>query len=60
VKISDGIPIAFKNGDKAFEIISEAPEAVNIPTPTIKAHNVGSRLIADKAPSLAPFKKEEK
>lgn len=33
------------------------PDPVNILTPTIKAHIVGSSLTALVAPSVAPFKK---
>lgn len=56
-KISLGIPIKSKAGDKKSLIILHAPEAVNILTATIRAHIVGKRETADFIPFLAPVKK---
>lgn len=58
--ISEGIPIAERNGASSRTRVFVAPEVNSILTPIIKAHIVGSRLKADLAPSFAPFKKKEK
>lgn len=55
--ISLGTPILSKNGDNKWVIRSLMPDPVNMLTPTIKAHIVGSSFIALVAPSVAPFKK---
>lgn len=59
-KISLGIPMKSKAGDKTSLIIRQAPEAVNMLTATISAHIVGNSETADLIPFLAPVKKLSK
>lgn len=59
-KISLGTPNFSSKGANKLEIISVAPDAKSILTPTIKAHIVGKSENADLAPFLAPFKKQLK
>ena len=56
-KISPGTPIFSSNGAKNFAIISVAPDAKSILTPTIRAHIVGINENADLTPFFAPLKK---
>ena len=56
-KSSFGTPIISKNGASRLVIYSQAPDFVNILTPTISATIVGSKPIAVFAPPSLPLKK---
>ena len=59
-KMSEGSPILLKSGASISLIKSQAPEAVNILTATIRAHIVGKSEKALLHPSFAPLINDEK
>ena len=58
--ISSGTPTLHNSGDSTRQIMSTAPEEVNIPIPTISKISVGKRFTATVIPFFAPSLKSPK